>query len=324
MWIARLVLLLYLSAEMIDEHETLTMDLTSNLISLQEVKQTDMVCYFSALGFEPCKIRHDDYWYLSPLRNERTASFKINRRLNRWYDHGIGQGGNIIDFGILFFNCTMGEFLKNHMGAVSLNAPVPTHVQQPLERESKIVILKEQPLESRALLRYLKERKIPISIAREFCAEVHYSINDNSYYGIGFKNDLGGFEIRNPYFKASSSPKSITSYQNNSSEVYVFEGFFDFMSFKALQGSADEKQDFIILNSLSFFEKSREVMEKHQLIHLFLDRDQPGEKATEKALGWSPKYTDQSQLYKDYKDYNQWILKGGKLKATPAVPRLKK
>jgi DNA primase len=62
--------------------------------------------------YEPIKIRNVDYWYLSPLRDEKTASFKVNRRLNKWYDHGLGKGGNIIDFAILYQDCTVGEFLQ--------------------------------------------------------------------------------------------------------------------------------------------------------------------------------------------------------------------
>ena len=79
--------------------------------SIEEARQTDMVEYLSKLGHEPAKIRGVDYWYLSPLREERTPSFKVNRKLNRWYDHGLGKGGNIIDFAILYHNCTVGEFL---------------------------------------------------------------------------------------------------------------------------------------------------------------------------------------------------------------------
>ncbi len=55
----------------------------------------DMVEYLQKLGYQPQKIRNNDYWYLSPLRDEKTASFKVNRKLNAWYDFGLGQGGNI-------------------------------------------------------------------------------------------------------------------------------------------------------------------------------------------------------------------------------------
>jgi DNA primase len=67
-------------------------------LSVEEARQIDLVNYLSTRGCGAVKIRNDDYWYLSPLRNETTPSFKVNRKLNRWYDHGLGKGGNIIDF----------------------------------------------------------------------------------------------------------------------------------------------------------------------------------------------------------------------------------
>ena len=81
--------------------------------SCEEVKEMDMVIYLSGLGYEPVKISKFDHWYLSPLRNEKTPSFKINKRINKWFDHGLGKGGNLIDFAILFHNYTVGEFLKS-------------------------------------------------------------------------------------------------------------------------------------------------------------------------------------------------------------------
>ena len=56
------------------------------MISCEEIRKTDMVQYLSRLGFEPKKIVRADYWYLSPLRNEKTPSFKINRSKNCWFD----------------------------------------------------------------------------------------------------------------------------------------------------------------------------------------------------------------------------------------------
>lgn len=58
-----------------------------------------------------------------------------------------------------------------------------------------------------------------------------YELDVKEYYGIGFKNDSGGYEIRNPYIKTSSAPKDIKTITNNAKEAVVFEGFFDFLSF---------------------------------------------------------------------------------------------
>jgi len=75
--------------------------------SIQQAKQIDIVEYLEKLGYRPQNIRNNDYWYLSPLRQEKEPSFKVNRKLNMWYDHGLGKGGSLIDFGILFYNSPM-------------------------------------------------------------------------------------------------------------------------------------------------------------------------------------------------------------------------
>lgn len=289
------------------------MNFRDNNLSIEKAKQIDMISFLASLGFEPSKIVRDDHWYHSPLRAERTPSFKINQRLNRWYDHGMGQGGSLIDFGMLYFKCSLHDFLKEHCGSISPDDTPVLSYSAAEQKASKITILKELPLCSASLLGYLKERKIPLRIASAYCRELRYSVNDQTYPGIGFKNDLGGFEIRNPGFKCCCSPKAITSYGRNSKEVLVFEGFFDFLSYKALGMSGTKKQDFIILNSLSFLEKARPYLEKHQRISLYLDRDQAGEAHTKRALSWSDRYNDKSDLYKDYKDFNEWAVNSGKL-----------
>src|SRR3954469_15156441 len=72
----------------------------------------DLVDYLSSLGHQPAKIRNNDYWYLSPLRDESEPSFKVNRAKNVWFDHGIGQGGKAIDFVMHYFRCPITEALN--------------------------------------------------------------------------------------------------------------------------------------------------------------------------------------------------------------------
>lgn len=274
----------------------------------------DMVSYLLALGHEPAKIRNNDYWYLSPLREEKTPSFKVNRKLNRWYDHGLGRGGNLIDFGIEYHHCTLVELLDKLSGNLSFQRPAFQTLKSVNEPEPKIKILSNFPLTSYALIRYLEQRHIPTEIAQKYCCEIRYELNGKTYYSIGFKNDSGGWEIRNPYFKASSSPKDITTFKNGSEEAVVFEGFTDFLSFQVLHKNLPEKsQDFVVLNSVSFFERARPFMEQHQSIRLYLDRDDAGQKYCRSALSMSNKYTDESKLYKNHKDLNDWMVNSGKL-----------
>ena len=195
-------------------------------------RQLDIVSYLSALGHTPAKINHFDYWYLSPLRNEKTPSFKVNRSRNLWYDHGIGQGGNLIDFAILYNNCTVGEFLKTLQNHIPLHAPFPKASPKALPPADKpIQIIQEGPIQSYPLQRYLHQRRIPVAVANRFCREIQYTISDKHYFAIGFPNRSGGYELRNAFFKGSTAPKDVTLFEKNKNEVAVFEGFFDFLSY---------------------------------------------------------------------------------------------
>ncbi|MDT0678723.1 toprim domain-containing protein [Autumnicola musiva] len=293
------------------------MDFRKQKLSIAEAKEMDMVQYLSSIGHEPSKIRNNDYWYLSPLRQEKTPSFKVNQKLNRWYDHGLGTGGNIIDFGIAHYGCSVGEFLKKLNGGFSFQKPFKNRSKIENQPEHQLKISKDVELNSHALIRYLKQRKIPVEIATQYCREVRYELNAKNYYGIGFKNDSDGFEIRNPYFKASSSPKDLTTIKNGSDEVAVFEGFMDFLSLRALhQNLPGNSQDFVVLNSVSLFERARPFMEEHQVVRLYLDRDATGQNLTQRALSMSTKYIDKSTLYKNHKDLNDWLVGIGKQQKT--------
>lgn len=277
-----------------------------------EVKSIDMVNYLSSLGYKPEKIRENDYWYLSPFRNERTASFKINRVINRWYDHGTGKGGNLIDFAILYHNCTIAELLQNLKGAISFRQASFHHLAQ-INPENKIRVLQDFAISSPSLLGYLKQRNIRFEIADQYCREVRYQVGEKIYYSIGFKNDTGGFELRNPYFKNSSSPKAITTFKNGAAKCAVFEGFFDFLSFLFfIPAEQHSLWDFCILNSLSFFQKARTFLQQYNAVHLFLDNDTAGQNCSQFVTQSDKKYIDESRLYEGYKDLNEWIVNMGK------------
>lgn len=291
-----------------------------------EAKQIDLVDYLAALGHRPQKIRNKDYWYLSPLREEKTSSFKVNRSLNSWYDHRIGKGGNLIDFGIFYFNCTIRDllqhlsqyqstptsFFQQHSPTHNLLASAPSFADEKKETfsEGKIIVLEARPLSEISLLKYLKKRHIPLAIAEKFCKEIDFLIYCKTRTVIGFQNNAGGYELRSADFKGSSSPKDVTFLDHNKEQLNVFEGFFNFLTYLEInKNDSAHLTNFLILNSLSFFQKERDRMEQHKQIHLFLDSDSAGVKFTQQALQWSKNYIDQSHVYKKYKDLNECLIK---------------
>lgn len=294
-------------------------------LTCERAKQIDLIDYLALLGHQPRKVKNQDYWYLSPLRTEKTPSFKVNRKLNIWFDHATGEGGNLVDFGIRYFKCTVTELLERLSGPDTPSfsfhpQPSPTgHLLAPYlsdagekkeSAENKIVIVDSRVLADKSLLDYLSRRSIPTHIAACFCREVDFLLYSNKQTVIGFPNNAGGYELRNRNFKGSSSPKSITFIDNGARSLAVFEGFFNFLSWLTMKNKAGEpRTNFLVLNSLSFFVKSRSLMERHQEVNLYLDRDKAGMNQAREALAWNPDlYKDQSHLYGNHKDLNDWLI----------------
>lgn len=305
-------------------------------LSCEHARQIDLVDFLASLGHQPQKIQGKDYWYLSPLRDEKTPSFKVNRQKNLWYDHGTGQGGDIIDFGTGYFKNSVSEFLillttdnlsksfSFHPPTLSNKTPHASAGEKEVNNAGKIIITATRPLADGRLLGYLESRCIPVDIADKYCKEVDFMLYGKEKTAIGFANDAGGYELRNSHFKGSSSPKSPTTIEAGSNQITVFEGFFDFLSHQvAVKEIFDEKTNYLILNSLAFFNKSREVMEKHHQVNLYLDRNKRGIECTTQALERNKsKYIDRSKLYRDGQDLNDWLIEKHSLLQKPIVKKI--
>ncbi len=147
------------------------MKFKNNLPSVEEVKNTDMVDYLSSLGFKPAKVTSNDYWYLSPFRQETIPSFKVNCNMNRWYDFGDGKGANIIDFAILYYNCSAKELLVKFNKSLSFQQQnIQPNKEDGQEKKNKVITEKE--ISSFVLISYLHKRRIPINIAKNFAVKL--------------------------------------------------------------------------------------------------------------------------------------------------------
>ena len=105
------------------------------------------------------------------------------------------------------------------------------------ENERAYTILSVEPLGNKALTDYLTDvRKIDIEIARVYCQEIYYrTAKGQTYFAASFKNDAGGYELRNSYDKRSLLTKGITTIDNGNKDVVLFEGFTDLLSFMTLK-----------------------------------------------------------------------------------------
>lgn len=296
------------------------MDMTNEVFSLSRLRELDLVYLLEMLGHDEVsrKKNDTDYWYLSPLRNERTASFHVNRVANEWYDFGLMAGGNPLDFLLRYYGCSLSELL-DRMNVSFSPHQVYLHGRELHEGragdDAKLVVKEVRPLYAYPLKNYLHERSIPIAVADSFCKEVAYEINGRSYYGIGFGNDAGGWEIRNKNFKQSSAPKDITCLGPGAATAHVFEGFMDFLSYVALHPYEDPHTvDFVVLNGAGLFDRALPFLAQHSRVHLWLDRDVTGLAYTKYALSLGNRFKDESGFYEKFKDLNGWLQHKGEVK----------
>ena len=158
-----------------------------------------------------------------------------------------------------------------------------------------------------ALLEYLKERNV--GNQTQFLQEIHYRMNDKNYFGIGFKNDSGGYEIRNKYSKICLGKKDVSTIKNSSNSVRIFEGFFDFLSFKNVENFLEkEPSDYIILNSVSMIHNIKNSLGNYENIELYFDNDEAGNLAVEMIKNENKNAEDCRVLYSDFKDLNDWMI----------------
>ena len=66
-------------------------------LTCESARSICIVKTLAKLGHLPTRESEKEAWFLSPLRSETLASFIVSLNKNRWYDHGSGKGGNVID-----------------------------------------------------------------------------------------------------------------------------------------------------------------------------------------------------------------------------------
>jgi DNA primase len=290
-----------------------------NIAQAKKIALFDLLAY---LGHHPKNTHpNGDVWYLSPLRQEKTPSFKINIKQNVWYDHGEGVGGNILDF-VMSLQHTNITGALDFLGNTNLTHKQSSISLTPLEhdlfnqrKETQPEVLQVKPLFSYPLKNYLKEKRgVNLEIAYKYVKEVRYKLEDKEYFALGFANVSGGWELRNEYFKGCVGQKDISIISEEKNRVHLYEGFMDFLSALTIQGSDKAGADIIILNSNSMKVPAKEFIKhkKYEEVYGFFDNDNSGKKALQffKEELTSCNVIDCSHLYQGYNDMNDYLVKG--------------
>jgi hypothetical protein len=290
------------------------METTINPSVIRE--QVSITGLLSRLGFEPARNSGRELLYRSMLRDGDTKpSFCVNDSLGVWFDHGTGKGGNVIDFGLAFwpalgFKDVCGKLCE----VMQQTAPAAISFFQPGERKrrkalklphyrvDKIHSLGHSP----AIQQYLERRGI-WEIAQGILQEVHYHVTDEKrqvkhFFAAGHRNESGGWEVRNKYFKGCLGHKGLTLIEGDNRRLCLFEGFFDYLSWK--HEHQEQQDSALVLNTLSLLPAAIKVATRYPHLTVFFDNDTAGRQASRQFITELPYASDGASAFAGHHDYN--------------------
>ena len=229
----------------------------------------------------------------------------------------LGRGGNIITLAQELYGSDYVPYLLDRIAEQAPHIrPVSfSFRRQPYEPSFQHLEVRE--LSHPALLRYLQERGINTALAKPECKELHFINNGKPYFAIGFPNVAGGYEVRNRFFKGCIAPKDISHIRQRGErreKCLVFEGMTDYLSFLTLRMKNCptmpdlDRQDYVVLNSVSNVSKAIDTLHGYERIHCLLDNDEAGIRAyQELRKELSGRLRDFSDNYRGYKDLNDYL-----------------
>lgn len=281
-------------------------------------KSVSMVAILQSIGYQPKYNTGKETFFKSPFRNEKTPSFGVDENLNLWTDHGVNQkyekGDSPIGFVKLYFNLSFPaavEWLLKFNGEHHAIVPI-----RATEKESALELLTVRNIKNPYLIRYAESRSISYTVLSKYCKEVVYkhTASNRIYTAIGFKNNADGYELRfkgkdnGKDFKACLGKKDITFIDNYQSDLLVFEGFFDFLSFIELDAYKFQA-NYLILNSIALL--NRFDFRPVNGIYSYLDNDKGGREAYDQIKQLhQPKHIINASAWNfpELKDLNDYLI----------------
>ena len=273
-------------------------------MNCEEVKEKISIrMVLESVNLFPVKENRKTAFYFALDREEKIPSLSVDFVKNKAFDFGTGKSYDVISIVQQMNQCSVSEALKY---LEKLDFSVQNEFQnEEAKQQKEYKILKVGKVQHPALIQYLKSRKVYEQ--RDLVKEIGYELNGKKYFGVGFFNNSGGVEIRNKYSKICLGKKDVTLVENQSSEICIFEGFFDYLTYKNLQKKGNLNSDYLILNSTAMLFKVEETLKKYAKILVFLDNDDNGKFVKSKIQNQYKNVEDCSLIYRCFKDLNEWF-----------------
>ncbi len=300
---------------------------------LEIAKSVDLTAVASALGYTPKRIGR--YYTLKEMDSIRIYDRSHWFRWSRRYDKGE-NGGSQIDFLRVFAGMDVKEavfWLLDFAGYGRMEIPA-YQIKRSREKEpeeKKEFVLPKRAVSNEYLYRYLQNDRALSKEVIDYFVEQCLIYESVPYHNIVFLgNDAEGvtrfasmrgvFDKNGKGFRcdvAGNDKRYGFNVTNAASdELVVFEAAIDLMSYVEIYG--DYETNKLALGMLhdapleTFLQEHPNIVQ----IRFCLDNDAPGRKASEQlrekyyGLGYD---VEDSPPPKGYKDYNEWLVKSGRV-----------
>lgn len=223
-------------------------------------------------------------------------------------------GGTVIDLVMLLRNCSVSEalsYLVELKPGIAEGRYEFVKAAGTYESRTETRISRVGELYTYSLKDYVsKERMIPLETASRYLSQIYYKNvvpgrpePEKDFFAIGFPNRSGSWIIRSQYVdRATGEVQQIKrnigvsdctfigkdgsfitdEEKSQSSNVALFEGFFNYLSWLAWKGiEIPGNTDVVVLNSTTNAERALPFIARHANVYAYLDNDKAGDNCTE-------------------------------------------
>ena len=293
-------------------------------MNAEQANKITLISILETIGIVVAKQKGNEYWYLSPFRKEKTASFHVNISKNIWFDHGEGKGGTVIDFVCHYLKSSQeSDTIVDALRWLRNMHPIQPLVsrEDSVKCESDLDLRRVSVLQNPLFISYLNSRGIHFTLAKRYLKEaaIYNKKTGKTFQAICLRNENGGYELRNKFFKGCIAPKGISFIRGSKflpEDIHIFEGLMDFLSALTHEKRSQFDGDVIILNSISCLKEAFVYIGNYsyKTIYTWMDNDTAGDKTTkaidEFVKGQSDlKFIPMNKIYKKHKDINEWLTR---------------
>jgi len=276
-------------------------------MTIDEIKEIDIVSFLVDSGYEVAKSSGNKTWFSSPLRSESDASFCVFSNSNMYKDFGSSDPrGDIIDLVRGIEGCDV----QTAINILSSKSGVKKHDRSKTQNASILVLERvESTFTDDRIVSYMRSRRVPEWAYESFCAQVTYRFREEegSFIGVGFKNDSGGYEIRNSIHKYATIPKDITTIGGGYDVLNIFEGWVDYLSALYYYHTYQLQGTTIVLNGLGMLYRVLPKLNLYRVINLYLDKGESADNHIDLIRSRNKNCYDHRYLYTTGKDFNEFI-----------------